>query len=69
VQRGGDREGDGEGDGDRHPVAEHLAERILEQRRERGLAEEADADRGHRDAQLAGRQVAVDRVELADHHP
>ena len=32
--------------------------------RDRGLAQEADAQRGHRDPELAGRQVLVDPVDL-----
>ena len=51
---------------DRDAVRE-AAEDRLEQLRQRGLAEEADADRGHRDPDLAGGERLVDRVELLDH--
>ena len=44
-----------------------VAEQVLEQARDRRLAEEADAERGHRDAELAGRQVLVDAVDLREH--
>ena len=44
-----------------------LAEDVLEDRGDRGLAEEADAQRGQRDAQLAGGQVAGEVVELREH--
>ena len=47
------------------PVRE-AAEDRLEQLRQRGLAEEADADRGHRDPDLAGGERLVDLVELLD---
>ena len=43
------------------------AEDRLEQLRQRGLAEEADADRGHRDPDLAGGERLVDLVELLEH--
>jgi len=42
-------------------------EQRLEQRRDRGLAEKADAEGGHRDPELAGSQIAVDLIELAEH--
>ena len=48
------------------PWLSHLAERLLEQRGDRRLAEEADAERGHRDAELAGGQVLVDLVDLLE---
>ena len=51
---------------DRDAVRE-AAEDRLEQLRQRGLAEEADADRGHRDPDLAGGERLVDLVELLDH--
>ena len=41
------------------------AEQRLEQVRDRRLAERADADRGHRDPDLAGGDVVADVVELA----
>ena len=37
------------------------------QRGDRGLAQEADADRGHRDAELAGGQDLVELLELLEH--
>ena len=57
----GDRDRDRRGRG----VCEAL-ERGLEQRGDRGLAEEADAQRGERDAELAGREVLAEVVELLD---
>ena len=41
---------------------EKLPKSRLEDRRDRRLAEEADAQRGERDAELAGRQVLVEVV-------
>jgi hypothetical protein len=40
-------------------VRDALAEGVLEQLGDRGLTEEADAQRRERDAELAGRQVAA----------
>ena len=67
----GDRLGDGDqqvgddhGDHDRRGVADHGAEQRLEQVRDRGLAERADGDRGHRDPDLTGGDVVADVVEL-----
>jgi hypothetical protein len=54
-----EREREGRGDAMRQP-----AERRLDQVGERRLAEEPDADRRHRDPQLAGGEVFVDAVEL-----
>ena len=45
------------------PWREPTEER-LDQLRDRRLAEEPDPDRGHRDPDLAGRQVLVDVIEL-----
>ena len=44
-------------------------ERGLEEVGDRGLAEEADAQRGERDAELAGREVLAEVVELLDDEP
>ena len=60
LRGGDDQEGDDHRDRDRHAVAERAAERALEEVGERGLAERADADRGHRDPDLDGRDVLVD---------
>src|SRR5581483_4730186 len=46
-------------------VAEHVAERLVEVVREHRLADGADADRGERDAHLAGGDVLVDPLDLA----
>ncbi len=61
-----------EGEGDRHREADggavrETAEDRFDQHRQRGLAEEADADRGDRDPDLAGGERLVDLVELLDH--
>ena len=48
------------------PSPTDAAEERLHQRRERRLAEEADADRGQRDPHLAGGDVLVDVVELLE---
>ena len=48
------------------PWLADLAERLLEQLGDGRLAEEADAERGHRDPELAGGQVLVDVVELLE---
>ena len=50
---------------DRDRVRE-AAEDRLQQLRQRGLAEEADADRGERDPDLAGGDELVDVVELLE---
>ncbi len=51
--------------------SERPAEERLNQRCDRGLAEEADADRGHRDPELARREDLIDLLELLEHlvHP
>jgi hypothetical protein len=67
VERGREREGDRERERGRDPVREPAREQRLDQVRERGLAEEPDPDRGHRDPDLAGREVLVDVVELPQH--
>ena len=56
-----DHVGDRHRDADLHAVGEAPEDR-LEDRRDRRLAEEADAQRGERDAELAGRQVLVEVV-------
>ncbi len=66
VQRGDEGEGDRQRERGGDPVREAAEER-LDQLRERGLAEEADADRGDRDPDLAGGERFVDLVELLDH--
>ena len=66
VDRGDEGEGDRHREADRGLVRE-AAEDRFEQLRQRGLAEEADPDRGHRDPDLAGRERLVDLVELLDH--
>jgi hypothetical protein len=63
-----------EGEGDRHrdpdrDAVREGAEDRLDQRRDSGLAEKADADRGHRDPDLARRQVLVDTVEFLESDP
>ncbi len=45
-------------------MADRVAERLLEQVRERGLAERPDPDRRHRDPDLTGRDVVADRLDL-----
>jgi hypothetical protein len=67
VQRRGDDVGEPEGDGQRDGVGDAVTEDPLEDVRDRRLAEEADAQRGERDAELAGGQVARQVVELAQH--
>ncbi len=62
---GRDREGEDQRDRRRGAVLERALEQRLEQRGDRGLAEEADADRGHRDPELAGGQVLVDASRAA----
>ena len=47
-------------------MGEGAVEPRLEQVDERLLAEEADADRGHRDPDLAGRERLVDRLDLLE---
>ena len=66
VERGDQRVGDRHRDRHRGAVRE-AAEDRLDQLGDSGLAEEADADRGHRDPELAGREVLVDLVELLEH--
>src|SRR6185312_9767688 len=66
VERGGDQVRQRQGDRQRRTVRDRRAERVLEQLRDRGLAEEADAQRGHRDAELARRQVLVDVLDLLE---
>jgi len=46
-------------------VRDEAAEGVIEQMGEPGLADRADADRGHRVADLAGRDVLVDVIGLA----
>jgi 4a-hydroxytetrahydrobiopterin dehydratase len=64
VQRRGDQVGDAERDRQRGAVGDRRAEGVLEQPRDRRLAQEADAERGHRDAELTSRQVLVDALDL-----
>ena len=66
VQRGDEGEGDGEGDPRRGGMRQP-AEGRLDQLCQRGLAEESDPDRGHRDSDLTGGDRFVDPVELLDH--
>ena len=47
-------------------MRERAAEQRLDQRRDRRLAEEADAERGERDPELAGRQVLAEVLLLGD---
>ena len=63
VQGGGQQVGEGERDAERHRVRNVVAEQRLDEGRHRRLAEEADGQRGERDAELAGRQVAREVVE------
>ena len=65
VDRGDQGEGDRDREADRDPGGE-AAEDRLQQLRQRGLAEEADPDRGDRDPDLAGGERLVDLVELLD---
>jgi hypothetical protein len=61
--RGGDQDvGDRHRDRDRGAVGEVLAQPRLEQLGHRGLAQEADAQRGERDPELARREVLVEVV-------
>ena len=65
VQRGGDEVGDAERDRQgRRRAGSVSPSGVLEQAGDGRLAHEADAQRGHRDAELAGRQVLVDALEL-----
>ena len=57
VQHRRDRVGERHGDDDRHAVGEDVAEERLEQGGDGRLAEEADNQRGERDAELARAQV------------
>src|SRR3954452_5405728 len=66
VQRRHQRVGDRDRDRHRGTVRE-AAERRLEELRHSGLAEEPDPDGGHRDPELAGREVLIDSVELLQH--
>jgi hypothetical protein len=66
VEGGRDQVGERERDRQRRAVRDRRAERILEQLRDRGLAEEPDAQRGHRDPQLARGQVFVDALDLLE---
>ena len=69
VQRRGHEVGERERHRQRYPVRDRLAQRLLDQAGDGRLAEEADSQRGHRDAQLAGRQVLVDVVDLVRGQP
>ncbi len=69
VQRGRDDVGERQRERQRDAVRDAVAEEVLEDRGDRRLAEEADAQRGQRDAQLAGREVAREIVELRQHQP
>src|ERR1700733_2822218 len=64
LRGGDDREGDDHSHRDRHAMANRVAEGALEDRRERGLAESSNANRGHRHADLYGGDVLVDIVQL-----
>jgi len=61
-QQIGDRHRDGHG----RRMADGVSERSLEQVRDRRFAERADGDRGHRDPNLAGRDVVADLLELLE---
>src|SRR5215213_3150195 len=64
VQGGGDQVRDAERDRQGGAVRDRRTEDIFEQARDRRLAEEADAERGHGDSELAGGQVLVDAIDL-----
>ena len=65
--RAGDQQvGDHDRDRDRGRVPSASSEHRLEHVRDRRLAERADADRGHRDPDLAGGDVVADLVELRE---
>ena len=66
LRGGDDQEGEHRRDGDRHAVGERAAEGALEDVRERGLGQGADADRGHGDADLDGGDVLVDVPQLLE---
>jgi hypothetical protein len=60
------------GDRDRHRRGDRMGEALqpwLDELGDRRLAQEADAQRGQRDAELAGRQVLAEVVELGEHEP
>ena len=64
LEEGDDDEGEGDRQRQRDRVGGEAAEDRFEQMGERGLAEEADAERGDRDPDLAGGDELVDPVEL-----
>ena len=64
VQRRDDHVGDPDRDRDGRAVSDDAAECGLDHLRDRGLAEEAEPDRGHRDPDLRRGEVLVDAVEL-----
>ncbi len=66
MQERDDAEREGHGDDRRRRVADPAVERRLDQLRDRGLAEEADRQRGERDPDLRGRDVLVDVIELLE---
>ena len=65
LHRGHDHVGEHHRDRDDDVVRERAAEGSFQRARERRRAERADRDRGHRDADLHGRDVLVDVLELA----
>ena len=64
LRRGDHQVGHDHGDDHRQAVADDVAEPAFEDGRQRGLAEGADADRGHRHPDLHGRDVLVDVAQL-----
>ena len=61
--------GDDHRDCNRRRVPETVAEQGLEDVGDGRLAESTDADRGHRDPDLAGGDVVADLLELHQRHP
>src|SRR5215211_2023463 len=69
VESGRDHVSHDEAEGQRHAARQGAPQPRVDQRRDRRLPEEPDADRGERDPELAGRQVLADLVELPQRQP
>ena len=66
VEEGDDGEGDGERDGVERRLGDAPGERRFEQVCDDGLADPAQRERGHRDAELRGGDVGVEVVEQTE---
>ena len=66
VRRRNDQVGNSHRYCDGDAVTHDSAENGLEQFRDRGLAQETEADGGHRDADLCSRQVLVDAIDRVE---